>query len=61
MAVTARFTAQVVAMVTPDTREWLDAQAEERNLSLSEVVREKFDAARSLEEGTADQEKESQP
>ena len=50
VAVTARYTEQVVALVTPETREWLDKEADTRNMSLSEVVREKLDKAHEMEE-----------
>lgn len=52
MAVTARYTEQVVALVTPDTRKWLEDEAEARHISRAEVVREKLDKARELEDIT---------
>lgn len=50
MAVTARFTEQVVAMVTPETRKYLDDEAEARNVSMADVVREMLDESRAMRE-----------
>jgi len=54
VAVTARYTEQVVALVTPETRKWLEDEAEARQVSRAEVVREKLDKAREMEESHAE-------
>ena len=43
MAITARYTEQVVALVSPETREALDRIAEENGISVGQVVREGLD------------------
>jgi hypothetical protein len=50
MAVTAQFTEQVVAMVTADTRKYLDDQAEALGVSMAEVVRDMLNESRAMRE-----------
>lgn len=47
MAIKAKYTEQVVIMVTPEVREWLQKAAESREISVSRVVRELIDYGKS--------------
>ena len=45
MAIRAKFTEQVVVMVTPTVRQALDKIAEDREVSIAQVVREAIDSS----------------
>lgn len=45
MAVTAKYTEQVVFMVEPDVRAYLDEESKARGVALGVVARELFDEA----------------
>jgi hypothetical protein len=53
VAVTAQYTEQVVAMVAPAMRKYLEDQAETRNVSMAVVIREMLDSSRAMQEKEA--------
>ena len=60
VAVTAQYTEQISAMVSEDMRNYLDAEAERRGVSLAVVVREMLDISRSRAEEIERPEKEAE-
>jgi hypothetical protein len=54
VAVTARYTEQIVALVEADVRERLDRVAEEEGISVGQVIRESLDLGLPLREAGLD-------